>query len=100
MELICDLLTFAFSANFSWDMPRIFRRAAIVIPSWINRSRFLNSTSLLMCIALSVFYLSLYFFLYLFAVFRIELLSYILSNFYEYRIYVLYIEQYKILFNR
>ena len=44
--LIRERLTPAFSANFSCDRPRILRRAAIAIPSCMNRSRFLKDTYL------------------------------------------------------
>ena len=33
MALICERLTFAFSASCSCDIPRIFRKAAIAIPN-------------------------------------------------------------------
>ena len=42
-----DLLIPAFSANFSCDKPLSFLNDEIAIPNWINRSRFLNDTSLL-----------------------------------------------------
>ena len=48
MELRWERLIFAFSASFSWDIPCIFRRLAIIRPSSINLSRLLNSTSFLL----------------------------------------------------
>ena len=45
IALIWDRLTFAFSANCSWDIPRNLRSADIAIPSWINRSLFLKEIS-------------------------------------------------------
>ena len=47
MELRWERLIFALSASFSWEIPCVFRRLAIIRPSSMNLFRLLNSTSLL-----------------------------------------------------
>jgi len=52
----------AFSANLSCDKPLSFLNDEIAIPNWMNRSLFLNDTSLLIAKTFPFSFVLLYFF--------------------------------------
>ena len=57
-----DRLMPAFSANLSCDKPLSFLNDEIAIPNWMNRSLFLNDTSLLITETFPFPFVLLYFF--------------------------------------